>query len=159
MTKEGIVMKKGIYFSFLFLLFSSVLFASPVPSQLQRQLMAKAWSGFLTTDFGADGYKQITLNFTQDESNKLTGMITIYGVQVGNGVFNPSEFLTIDYQPVNSMDGILSLSYLDPKTRLDRSTYTLKATYINEATHIISGLLYLTTVQGEIFKIGTFRVE
>ncbi|MBI3017484.1 MAG: hypothetical protein HYY62_05785 [Deltaproteobacteria bacterium] len=149
-------MKKVLFFTALFLI-SVSSFATQVPTGLHQRLISKAWNGFLTTDEGANGYKQITLNFTNDESHALTGMVTIYGVKVGNGIFNPSEFLDIDYWPTSTDSGYLLLSYLDPVTRIDRDTYTLKATHITD--QVISGLLYLKLPNGETFKIGTFRVQ
>ncbi len=149
-------MKKGVFFAVLFLI-SHIASAASVPTELHQKLIAKAWSGFLTTDESANGYKQITLNFTHDESHTLTGMITIHGVKMGNGTFNVSEFLDIDYRPSAIDGGYLLLSYLDPTILDDRNTYTLKATYITG--QVISGLLYLKRVNGETFKVGTFRVQ
>lgn len=149
-------MKKFLPFVLVFFI-STNSFATQVPTGLHQRLISKAWNGFLTTDEGANGYKQITLNFTNDESRALTGMITIYGVQVGNGTFNVSEFLDIDYWPTSTDTGYLLLSYLDPTTRVDRNTYTLKATNITD--QLISGLLYLKLPTGETFKVGTFRVQ
>ncbi|MBI3018665.1 MAG: hypothetical protein HYY61_02085 [Deltaproteobacteria bacterium] len=149
-------MKKVLFFTVLFLI-SVSSFAARVPAELHQKLISKAWNGSLTTDEGANGYKQITLNFTNDENRALTGMITIYGVKVGNGTFNVSEFLDIDYWPSSIDSSYLFLSYLDPVTRIDRNTYTLKATHITD--QVISGLLYLKLVNGETFKVGTFRVQ
>lgn len=149
-------MKKILFFTAIFLV-SVSSFATQVPTGLHQRLISKAWNGFLTADEGANGFKQITLNFTHDESQLLTGMITIYGVKVGNGTFNASEFLDIAYRPTSTEEGYLLLSYLDPTTRVDRNTYTLKATHITD--QVISGLLYLKLVNGETFKIGTFHVQ
>ncbi|OGQ13380.1 MAG: hypothetical protein A3B70_07145 [Deltaproteobacteria bacterium RIFCSPHIGHO2_02_FULL_40_11] len=149
-------MKKYIYVFLSVVFFASSVHASnALPEDMTTQLLSKVWSGTMTTDSpsGAKGYHSLVLNFTKEEDGALTGMITLFGVKIGNGVFNPSEFLHILYET-----DALMLSYLDPKTRENRDTYTLRVTHHTES--LFSGLVYLTTADGtQTWKIGTFRVQ
>ena len=128
--------------------------AADLPKSIADKLLSKAWHGYYTTDNGAHGKQEISLNFTTSEQQELIGMITVYNIEVGNGIFNASEFLSFDF---DQADNTMSLSYFDPKTRIDRNTYTLTVTRWED--HAMTGLLYLTLYTGERYHIGTFRVE
>jgi hypothetical protein len=153
-------MKKVFLFIIGAVFISNVSFADIIPQNLSHILLSKTWNGTYTNDAGsgADGYHNISLNFTLNELENLEGMITIFGVKIGNGVFNPSEFLTLDYKARNTDGGFLYLSYLDPRTRGNRATYTFKATTYSHKE--ISGLVYLTDPkEGKTWKIGIFKVR
>ena len=158
--KGGVVVMKKIFFSFVFSVFILVSpFAqAQIPNDLQKRLLSHPWNGFITDEESTNNSQtSILVHFTLDENKEITGTITLFSYDVGNGRFNFTRFIDVSYDYFKQS---LILSFWPPATPIDTVMWVLESTLIDN--QFISGLYLERPKPSEPEhkrKKGTFRIQ